>query len=409
MAHCQTGQAPRAEHPELAEILDRHASALPRLSHDQARVVSALIACRTAALGGHLRRCDSCGRESPLYNSCRNRHCPKCQSLNQTLWVEAQVRDLLPVPYFHNVFTLPHCLNPLFRRDPRLAYRLLFDAATATLIEVCRSHLGATPGLIAVLHTWNQLLDQHPHIHCIATGGGLSLDGRALDRVETGLLPSGQKALEGVSGKAPRGLRAPLRHRRRAGCDALVATSGRRAGLRRLLQTPDGGAAAGPALPRPLHPPHRHLQRAASRASRRPRHLLVQGPKPRRQAQVQDGVRAGIRPPLPEPRRPEALRTRAALRRPRQRRASALGWQGREASSARQCLPNRQARPRASPGSRPTRASSATIRSAVPRAVLVGWSSSRRSRPRLRSARPRSLRDHRDRDQDCVPSGSEGC
>lgn len=177
MAHCPTGQAPRAEHPELAEILNRHASSLPRLSHDQARVVSALIACRTAALGGHLRRCDSCGRESPLYNSCRNRHCPKCQSLDQALWVEAQVQDLLPVPYFHNVFTLPHCLNPLFRRDPRLAYRLLFGTATATLIEVCRSHLGATPGVIAVLHTWNQLLEQHPHIHCIATGGGLSLDG----------------------------------------------------------------------------------------------------------------------------------------------------------------------------------------------------------------------------------------
>ncbi len=85
MAHCQTGQAPRAEHPELAEILDRHASGLSRLSNDQARVVSALIACRTAALGGHLRRCDSCGHESPLYNSCRNRHCPKCQSLDQTL------------------------------------------------------------------------------------------------------------------------------------------------------------------------------------------------------------------------------------------------------------------------------------------------------------------------------------
>ena len=178
MAHCPTRQAPRAARPELAAILDRHASALPRLSHDQARVVSALSACRTAALGGHLRRCDRCGRESPLYNSCRNRHCPKCQSLNQTLWVEAQVRDLLPVPYFHNVFTIPHCLNPLFRREARLAYRLLFDAAAATVIEVCRRHLGATPGLIAVLHTWNQLLGQHPHIHCIATGGGLSLDGK---------------------------------------------------------------------------------------------------------------------------------------------------------------------------------------------------------------------------------------
>ena len=177
MAHCEAGGPPRAERPELAEILREHAWKLPRLSHDQARVVSALIACRTAALGGHLQRCDTCGRENPLYNSCRNRHCPKCQSLDQALWVEAQVRDLLLVPYFHNVLTLPHCLNPFFLRNPRAAHRLLFDAAAKTTIEVCRSNLGATPGIIAVLHTWNQLLEHHPHVHCIATGGGLSLDG----------------------------------------------------------------------------------------------------------------------------------------------------------------------------------------------------------------------------------------
>jgi hypothetical protein len=178
VAHCQRRQAPRGERPELAGVLARHAASLAGLNHDQARTVRALIGCRTAALGGHLRRCDSCRRESPLYNSCRNRHCPKCQSLDQTLWVEAQLRDLLPVTYFHNVFTVPHCLIPLFRKDPRRAYRLLFAAASATLIEVCRRHLGATPGLIAVLHTWNQLLGEHPHIHCIATGGGLSLDGQ---------------------------------------------------------------------------------------------------------------------------------------------------------------------------------------------------------------------------------------
>ena len=175
MAHCEAGEPPRACRPELAEILEEHAWKL-RLSHDQARVVSALIACRTAALGGHLQRCDRCGRETPVYNSCLNRHCPKCQSLDQALWVEARVRDLLPVPYFHEVFTLPHCLNPFFLRNPRVAHRLLFDAATRTLIEVCRRNLGATPGIIAVLHTWNQLLEHHPHVHCIATGGGLSLD-----------------------------------------------------------------------------------------------------------------------------------------------------------------------------------------------------------------------------------------
>jgi hypothetical protein len=172
----EAGAPPRAGRPELAEILRQHAWKLPHLSHDQARVVSALIACRTAALGGHLQRCDHCGREYPVYNSCRNRHCPKCQSLDQALWVEAQVRDLLPVPYFHQVFTLPRCLNPFFLRKPTAAYRLLFDAAARTLIDVCRSHLGATPGIIAVLHTWNQLLEHHPHIHCIATGGGLRLN-----------------------------------------------------------------------------------------------------------------------------------------------------------------------------------------------------------------------------------------
>jgi hypothetical protein len=176
VAHRGAGRPPRAKRPELAEILRQYAWKLPRLSHDQARVVSALIACRTAALGGHLQRCDHCEREYPVYNSCRNRHCPKCQSLDQALWVEAQMRDLLPVPYFHQVFTLPHCLNPFFLTNPTTAYRLLFDAAVRTLIDVCRRHLGATPGIIAVLHTWNQLLEHHPHIHCIATGGGLSHD-----------------------------------------------------------------------------------------------------------------------------------------------------------------------------------------------------------------------------------------
>ena len=179
MAHCEALGAPRAERPELAQILTEHAGKLPHLSNDQARVVSALIACRTAVLGGHRQRCDHCGRENPVYNSCRNRHCPKCQSLDQALWVEAQVQDLLPISYFHNVFTLPHCLNPFFLQDPNPAHALLFEAAAKTVIDVCRSNLGATPGLIAQLHTWNQQLEHHPHIHCIATGGGLSLDGKS--------------------------------------------------------------------------------------------------------------------------------------------------------------------------------------------------------------------------------------
>ena len=175
MAH---GEAPRPRdaRPELALIIKEHLREIPRLSHHEARVARAVMSCRTSALGGRLQRCDHCGRETPLYNSCRNRHCPKCQSLDQALWVEAQVENLIPVPYFHQVFTLPHCLNPFFRRDPSRAFAILFEAASKTVIDVCRQHLGATPGLIAVLHTWNQILGYHPHIHIIVTGGGLSLD-----------------------------------------------------------------------------------------------------------------------------------------------------------------------------------------------------------------------------------------
>jgi hypothetical protein len=113
----------------------------------------------------------------PLYNSCRNRHCPKCQSLEQARWVEQQVRDLLPVHYFHVVFTVPACLQPLFVRDRRQSYALLLAAVWETLREVCRRRPGATPGAIAVLHTWSQTLTDHIHLHCIVTGGGVALEG----------------------------------------------------------------------------------------------------------------------------------------------------------------------------------------------------------------------------------------
>ena len=128
-------------------------------------------------LGGHVQVCDACGATTPIYHSCRNRHCPKCQSLDQARWVAAQAADLLPVPYFHLVFTVPPALHPLFFADDRGGYKALFAAAMETVVEVARSRLGATPGAIAVLHTWTQTLRFHPHVHCIVTGGGLSLDG----------------------------------------------------------------------------------------------------------------------------------------------------------------------------------------------------------------------------------------
>jgi hypothetical protein len=163
--------------PEIGDILRDYAPALDRLGPDRRRAVRDITSCRTAALGGHLHRCDQCGHEVPLYNSCRNRHCPKCQNLAQARWVERQVRDLLPVHYFHVVFTVPACLQPLFVSDRRRGYALLFAAAWETLSEVCRRRLGATPGVLAVLHTWSQTLVFHPHIHCIVTGGGLDASG----------------------------------------------------------------------------------------------------------------------------------------------------------------------------------------------------------------------------------------
>ena len=159
--------------PELAEIFRAHAPPLEQLGRERGRVVRDVMACRTPLLGGHLQVCDQCGREKPFYNSCRNRHCPKCQSLEQARWLEAQTRCVLPVEYFHVVFTVPEALHPFFLSERRKSYGLLFEAALGALHAVCIRRLGATPGTLAVLHTWTQTLAFHPHLHCIVTGGGL--------------------------------------------------------------------------------------------------------------------------------------------------------------------------------------------------------------------------------------------
>jgi hypothetical protein len=136
--------------------------------------------CRTAKLGGHLDQCDHCGTVKISYNSCRNRHCPKCQSLAKERWLEAREKDLLPTPYFHVVFTLPEGLRPLALRNQKVLYNLLFKSVSETLTELARDlkHLGAEIGFMAILHTWSQTLIDHPHLHCLVTGGGLSLDGK---------------------------------------------------------------------------------------------------------------------------------------------------------------------------------------------------------------------------------------
>ena len=164
-------------------MLARHGAAYRgahRLAPVQYRALNAIQACRTEALGGHVARCDRCGRLRYSYHSCRNRHCPKCQTLAKERWLAARQAELLPVPYFHVVFTLPHELNPLAQGNPRTIYRLLFDSAAATLIEFGENPrwLGGEIGITMVLHTWGQTLTQHLHVHCLVSGGALAPKGR---------------------------------------------------------------------------------------------------------------------------------------------------------------------------------------------------------------------------------------
>jgi hypothetical protein len=145
----------------------------------QMRALRAIAACRTAALGGQRATCDRCGATRTVYHSCRNRHCPACQGPARDQWLAARRAELLPIPYFHVVFTLPHPLNALAQGNPRVLYHLLFRAATDTLLAFGRDprHLGGTIGVTAILHTWGQTLTQHVHLHCVVTGGALSPDG----------------------------------------------------------------------------------------------------------------------------------------------------------------------------------------------------------------------------------------
>jgi hypothetical protein len=168
---------------EVADVFRRHGAAFlrdhgVRLGRVERRVISAIQACRTAALGGHVERCDDCGLTRQAYNSCRNRHCPKCQGLARAAWLEARQAELLPVPYYHVVFTLPVAAAEIAFQNKRIVYAILFRAAADTLRDIAADprHLDAEIGAVAVLHTWGQALHHHPHLHCIVPGGGLSAD-----------------------------------------------------------------------------------------------------------------------------------------------------------------------------------------------------------------------------------------
>jgi hypothetical protein len=164
---------------EVADIFREFGEVYRRehfVPHAHRKVMYAIEVCRTPYLGGHVERCDKCQFERHLYNSCRNRHCPKCQCLTKARWLEDRKAELLPVPYFHNVFTLPHELNPVALYNRKAVFSILFKAVSATLLQFGKNNLGGTIGFTVILHTWDQRLLNHIHLHCVIAGGALSMD-----------------------------------------------------------------------------------------------------------------------------------------------------------------------------------------------------------------------------------------
>lgn len=205
---------------EVADIFRRHGEAYRRahaghLGRAERRVMGAIEACRTAALGGHVERCAECGLVRIAYNSCRDRHCPKCQGSARAAWVAERQTELLPVPYFHVVFTLPPPAAEIAFQNKAEVYAILFKAAAETLSTIAADpkHLGAEIGFVAVLHTWGQNLQHHPHVHCLVLGGGVPQVGRRwVGDLPTRLLPAGASPLAvvppAVPGKAEGGVRS---------------------------------------------------------------------------------------------------------------------------------------------------------------------------------------------------------
>jgi hypothetical protein len=200
---------------EVADILRAHGDAFldrygETLSSEQRRALNDITDCRTAVLGGHVEQCDRCGHQQVAYNSCRNRHCPKCQATAAAQWMEAREFELLPVEYFHVVFTLPAVIGPIALQNQRVVYGLLFRAAAETLQQIAAdpAHLGAEIGFLAVLHTWGQNLQHHPHVHCVVPGGGLTPDGSQWVSCRPGYLFPVEVLSQVFRGKFLSGLRA---------------------------------------------------------------------------------------------------------------------------------------------------------------------------------------------------------
>jgi hypothetical protein len=187
-AHTAKASGEAHTHLEVADILRRFASSYAQthsVSPFEQRMLDDLMACRTARLGGHLEHCAQCGFERQAYNSCRNRHCPKCQTVTKMRWLEARRAELLPTPYFHTVFTLPHELNSLVLANKRRLLGLLFQSASETLLDFGKRRLGGQLGAIMLLHTWDQLLKPHFHVHALVPGGALADQGQTWNPTKT--------------------------------------------------------------------------------------------------------------------------------------------------------------------------------------------------------------------------------
>ena len=287
---------------EVADIFHRHGAAwraahAGHLSLGQLKVMSAIETCRTAALGGHVEACEDCGHSRIAYNSCRNRHCPKCQGAAARDWLAAREADLLPVGYFHVVFTLPAEIADIAYQNKAVIYDLLFRAASEAMLTIAADpkHLGARIGITAVLHTWGSAMTHHPHVHMIVPGGGISLDGerwvpcrpgfflpvRVLSKLFRRLFLA-KLAEAHAAGR----LQFFGDHRRPQRPPRLCCLPGAAAQeeLVRLCQAALRRTRGRAGLPVALHPPRRHLQQPADRARRGRRDVPLQGLPPQRAA-----------------------------------------------------------------------------------------------------------------------------